>query len=683
MGVVMDLKIYGANKKRIRGFAAVLFFCFFLCVVLSTAHGCKKSEQPQYWEIFKVSGDPYDRGLQHGRHFADKIRSFYTTMLTTSIFPFLNREQRDIADVLKNYGEEPFLNGQFTYQLLLQSAKNLEKFIPQPYIDEMRGIADGSGMSYDEILVLNTFLDTMLAFRGMTFFIKQIQAPYIESVSFGEGLDADGMDNDGDGQTDEAGEGTIAKYESLPFAAMTEVKTDAKIKIIIADQKLDFSTVSSDAAPPRNFDPKKVDANSIRIQLDTEVYTAGQKNSAGGDIIATSVPSGDESKLEVTFTPPNGLQAGKVVSIIIWAGDQCVINDPPPLHARLMRDERIVFSTEGYGKKPREIDNLGAYNGYSQPPSISFALRNGATKDGRPLMAHHYSLLDSNTSHKHAVLFVVKPKESEGYGHAYLGWTGIIYGFTGMNENGLAISVNNSDTLSNPLVNEFLNNFTNYLLEGVSVNLIGSGAPMGIMEREILTKQKNVDGAVDYLKSATFAFGWNVMLADASGGVKGAELRSVIDKLENSRETNASVYGPGDLDPFNKPIASVGGDDLAMASHYQTYYNKDGLPDDMSLHYLIFEIKPQRLWSTFYFRSLRSFFILKSKIAEKLGSADVEGMIELLRTPELVDRRDSMSAVVYDLKEKTLHFSMGIIPATDGEFMELNLEKALQEENVQ
>jgi len=62
-------------------------------------------------------------------------------------------------------------------------------------------------------------------------------------------------------------------------------------------------------------------------------------------------------------------------------------------------------------------------------PSLSFALRGTATKDGKPLAAHHFALLDSNTSHKHTVLFVNKP--AEGPAARVLGWTGIVWGFSG------------------------------------------------------------------------------------------------------------------------------------------------------------------------------------------------------------------------------------------------------------
>ena len=75
------------------------------------------------------------------------IKSFYTTLLTTSLIPYLNRNQPDIAAYLHTYDatlHPEYGNGQFSVLLLQQSAKALEASIPQAYIDEMKGIADGA-----------------------------------------------------------------------------------------------------------------------------------------------------------------------------------------------------------------------------------------------------------------------------------------------------------------------------------------------------------------------------------------------------------------------------------------------------------------------------------------------------------------------------------------------------------
>ena len=396
--------------------------------------GCAANQEPEHLERITLTGTPYERGYAHGKRFQSKIRSFYNQMLTNSILPFLNREQRDIADVLPNYGKPPYTSGTFSYLMMLESANHLKPYIPKPYLEELQGLSDGSGVSYDEILVLNTFLDTMLAFRAITFFIKRVQAPYVVSVSV-SGIGDDEKDNDGDGAVDEAGEQKVASYFSIPHALFAEVPVDAVFTFVIKDQKFDVASIADDSTgdfEPRNIDPERVNPDSIRIQLDEVVYEASD------EAITVNPVADDETAVEVVFRPPNGLPAASVVSLILQAGDMCDIIDPPPQHARFMRDERLVVTTVGYGKDPHLVPNEGADDGRSQPPSISFALRGSATVDGATLLAHHYTLLDANTSHKHPVLFEVIPPKDEGIPHVYLGWTGIIYGFTGMNAAGLS-----------------------------------------------------------------------------------------------------------------------------------------------------------------------------------------------------------------------------------------------------
>jgi hypothetical protein len=60
---------------------------------------------------------------------------------------------------------------------VLEAGYEFLKYMPQEYVDEIHGIADGSGMPFDEILILNTFFDTLMGFRSITFFIKLIQGP--------------------------------------------------------------------------------------------------------------------------------------------------------------------------------------------------------------------------------------------------------------------------------------------------------------------------------------------------------------------------------------------------------------------------------------------------------------------------------------------------------------------------
>lgn len=617
--------------------------CGLGSLVVGSLPACgETAEEPWHATVVHLRGSPYERGMQHGKRFSNRIRSLYAGLLTNSILPFLNRERPDIASFLSRYEEERYDGGRFSYQLMLESAQHMEQFIPAPYIEEMRGIADGASLPYEDILVLNTFLDTMLGFRGMTFFIRKLQAPSIVRLEFEGGLDTDGIDNDSDGEVDEPDESIVAPYDPGPHGVMAEIPTDATVKIIMRDSAL--------MAIPEGVSP-----DSIRIQLDQTIYEAGDSSIQTREFVEDGV-----LMLEVAFKPPGGLPAGKVVALLLQAADKAWVEDPPPAHARVMRDERFVFSTVGLGKATYEIENRGEEDGRTQPPSLSFAVRGSATPDGVPLLAHHYALLDSNTSHKHAVLFQIEP--DDGIPHVVTGWTGIIGGFAGMNANGLAYAINNSDSLDNTMAG-------NVQADSFGAQLVMGGVPATVLGRDLLTRNSTTQEAIDYLRNTQRTYGWNVLLADGSGDITAVEVDGDAfgdaDGGFYSYTPDATVAD--NVDPYGQRWASIGPDDIRMASHYVRNV------EDVRATVIAWEVVPQRYWTSFYFRSLRAHFVLGEQIAARYGTIDTEVAKEILRTPVLVDERDSMSAAVFRPTERTMQYALGTMPVTDGEFHEVDL----------
>jgi len=645
-------------------------------VLIVSGSACAPAQQPAYYEIFEVSGSPYEMGYQHGEHFSSKIRSLYTLVLDTALLPYLNREQDDIMSFLEEYQKPEYAEGRFSYEMLLQSGKNLEEILEEThpeYVEELEGIADGSGVSYDKILVLNTFVDTMLAFRSVTFFIRQLQAPRVVELSFLGNLDSDGIDNNGDGQTDEEDDGTVkdwlyadnwtTDYGPRSIAAMVEVPTDVRIRIILYDPPGLAGLKDPEDRNPD--DVQGVNPESIRIQLDNTVYSSNPASDEYCDCIQTALHGEDDKGLEVIFRPPGGLQSASEVSLILQAGDLAWVGDPPPKHARFMRDERIVFSTKGLGKQPHQIENRGAWDGRSQPPSIGFAVRNSASGDGKLRLAHHFSLLDSNASHKHTVLILHRPDDEKA--HVTIGWAGVIWGFSGMNEDGLTYLVNPSDTLNNPLAGQ--------VREQVwMAKLLCTGIPIGLKGRRMLARHSTVAQAQAMLSSEENTFGWNLLIGDRDKNLAAVELDSnVLDDQDDGYQT----YGPNssdseNLDRYGKLFGSVGPDDLRIGSHYQKNI------DDIDTTILVFDVRPQRFWSSFYYRSFRSFSVLGEQIEANYGRIERPEIIEILRTPDLIDTRDSMNAVIYEPQDLKLHFAMGQVPAVDGEFLEYDLEAALE-----
>ena len=76
---------------------------------------------------------------------------------------------------------------------------------------------------------------------------------------------------------------------------------------------------------------------------------------------------------------------------------------------------------------------------------------------------------------------------------------------------------------------------------------------------------------------------------------------------------------------------------------------------------------------------MRAFHRLGEEIADRYGDLDVAAAIEILRTPALVDTRDSMCASVFEPARGVLHWAMGQAPATDAPFIELDLEQVVRD----
>ncbi len=645
--------------------AVIITPMLFVLALITICIACDEAKQPSHFEIMVLEGTPYERGFKHGERFSNRIRSLYASLLPNSLLPYLNREQEDVSDVLLEYKvdenedldsyyeawEKECLAGctdrcrekcGFSYLLMKESGENLEKDIPQEYIDEMHGIADGSGMPYEEILILNTLFDTMLTFRAITFFIRQIQSPYIQEIEFVTDLEHDEIDNNENGDADEADEALLKPYEPSPVAIMREVPTDSSIRFVVADQKIGVNK--------NPLDIQGVDPDSIRIQVNDTVY-----ESPNAAIITTVI--NDEGTVEILFTPDGGFPPAADISILLQVGDLS-LGHVPPLHARFMRDEWFTFSTVGYGKSLADTPNRAEEDGRTQPPSISFAMRGSATVDGDPIAAHHYALLDSDTTHKHTVMFIHKPQN--GIPHATFGYTGIVWGFSGMNTEGVTFSFNNSDSLDNSMAGEVSHDL-------FMAHLLASGVPIGIMGREILKTGNETSDGVDYLRTHKPAFGWNVLLADAAGDIRAVEMDS---NEFNTDDGGVFVYDPEEP---NQP-SSFGPDDIRMASHYAV--NTNDVPDGTNI--IGFMLKPQRVWTSFYYRSLRAYHLLGELIGNNYGKLDVWKTAQILRTPQLVDEHDSMISTIFEPAKGKVHFAMGSVPATAMPFLEVDLKVALE-----
>lgn len=83
--------------------------------------------------VIYLSGSPYEIGFGHGKLCKEEI-------LQAHEYHFSLYDNRKNSEYMQGW---------------MKTAKEVEKHIPEEYIEEMRGIGDGSGIGYDKILFVN------------------------------------------------------------------------------------------------------------------------------------------------------------------------------------------------------------------------------------------------------------------------------------------------------------------------------------------------------------------------------------------------------------------------------------------------------------------------------------------------------------------------------------------------
>jgi hypothetical protein len=133
-------------KKKLAGLFACILFITIAIPVSGNANNlfdaCSNKSSFLYlnngWidnkgdiKILHLNGSYYEMGYQHGFLLKDEIEE--------NIRAFL--------DFSSKRG--------FTYEDFLEIWEIMKNYLPQPYLDELQGISDGSGLSFDDISILN------------------------------------------------------------------------------------------------------------------------------------------------------------------------------------------------------------------------------------------------------------------------------------------------------------------------------------------------------------------------------------------------------------------------------------------------------------------------------------------------------------------------------------------------
>lgn len=614
-----------ALARRVGAILAV----WLLAPALPACHS--PEPEPVTREVIHLHGDGYQRGLQHGQRLRHRIRAFYTRLLTVALFPNLGREQPPIAEFLQRYQGPTYQNGNFSYQVLLEMAETVEAELPADVREEIRGIADGCGLTYDQVLVLNTFADTTLAVRAIAATLKLSRGPRLQSIQFLGQLDAAGA------QTK-----PIA-YLPLPHALTSAVPTGATLRLVL-------------------HDPEGVDETTVRVVMGDRVFEPGSAGFATAEL--------GEGRLQVTLTPPTPLPAAQAVSLVVVAGDRTVAADPPPAHARFGRDEGLTFTTVGDERPPTAVANVAPDDGRSRPPPVALAVRGAASADGELRLAQHFALIDAGASSDATVVLVHHPPQGPTW--ATVGWAGIAWGLAGVADSGLSWGCNFADTLDNAVVKDLLPQVGDL----PAAKLTARGWPIGFAMRHALAQATTVSGAIAALRPLQHLNGWSCVLGDAAGDMAVVELDANARLLHAKTGDGVHVVpevgvGPGP--------ASASADDARLSVHYVANV-QDVDPAIAAVATALLEptglpvrIDQQALVSTYWLKSLRTFGQLGERLAQGRGAWDVPKLQTLLAEPRFVDRSDSMFAVVIEPKARRLHHAMGALPATAADWQSLTL----------
>jgi len=97
--------------------------------------------------ILRLAGTPYEMGYQHGALLKDRIREFFTE----DVLGYLNSE------------EKKRVRSAFPHCALIEyfrsKAESLEKYIPEDYRQDLKGLSEACGLSYGDVVLMHTVID--------------------------------------------------------------------------------------------------------------------------------------------------------------------------------------------------------------------------------------------------------------------------------------------------------------------------------------------------------------------------------------------------------------------------------------------------------------------------------------------------------------------------------------------
>lgn len=634
-----------------------------LAFALSLSAGCNTQSRQRPEDQVRInhfSGTHYELGYQHGQILKNDIKTIYTKFLTNSVFPYLRREHPGIKEVFPYYTQDRFEEN-FGYWILREAAEGIEASVPDPYkaafSAEIDGLSDGSGMDRGDILILNTFVDSLLSVLNIAALLSRINGPRIQEVVISSDADnngtedllEDGIDNDGDGRIDENGtftqENVISHYVAEDHAIMAEIPPASSFIFTL-------------------WDTNGVDMETTRVFVNGELIVRG--DARWEDDWDPEAPGEENPTVQLTIhAPAGGYPAGSALSVSIIAADMEWVEEPPPTQENVAREERMTFTVQGYGEA-NKVATLEDIPNKTIPPtttvskSVNLAVFGDKTEDGKMIVGRDFVLLNVNIAQDHARVLVYHPiDEMTGeplHSVATVSWSGLGVALTAMNDAGLTLCLSRSETLDDSVVQNIL-----------QMKLITSGFPIGFLVRHILEHYDTVDEATAFMEEAFRngvepVNGWTILMADPEKAVV-AEISNFVTPFSPNR-------GRGFFTHYTVAdgLSSVTPYDIRCSDHYMAHRND--LPHSIfPILTAFFPLFHQKNWSPAYFDSVDTFHYMADLLEKpEYETFTPERMIDYLREESVLHPKDSMHSAVFVPEDRTIHAAMGMRPAPDGRF---------------
>jgi isopenicillin-N N-acyltransferase like protein len=127
IGLILSLVLWGGAATR--GEMKTLARC-----------GAGFLEEVDGYKVLHIKGTPYEMGYQQGALLKDDIRA--------SVRFLFDVKAKELKLDILGFKPEP-------KQIIATIAEGQRKFVPARFFEELRGVADGSGVAYDEVVVAN------------------------------------------------------------------------------------------------------------------------------------------------------------------------------------------------------------------------------------------------------------------------------------------------------------------------------------------------------------------------------------------------------------------------------------------------------------------------------------------------------------------------------------------------